>query len=126
MVYTYVCTQVYIVCIGRVYNLVYLFILENFHYVFAITSSSLKLQVNKLNVDFVANKFTKVFVVFQPFFLVSHYKRLSCWKSNLKQSSVGKGGLKIKRGSGAGIPFRQNLLSLTNKTDYSKFVLITL
>lgn len=68
MVYTYVCTQVYIVCIGRVYNLVYLFILENFHYVFAITSSSLKLQVNKLNVDFVANKFTKVFVVFQPFF----------------------------------------------------------
>lgn len=72
MVYMYVCTQVYIVCIGSiVYNLGYLFILENFYYVFAITFSSLKLQVNKLDVDFVANKFTKVFVVFQPFFSFS-------------------------------------------------------
>lgn len=60
--------HVYIVCIGIVYNLGYLFILENFHYVFAIPSSSLKLQVNKLNVDFVANKVHRSIFCFSTFF----------------------------------------------------------
>lgn len=62
------CACVYSMYRYIVYNLGYLFILENFHYVFAIPSSSLKLQVNKLNVDFVANKVHKSICCFSTFF----------------------------------------------------------